>query len=167
MPLHQCHSINAQPITAEAFAAYGQVIAATPDSKPFDYRDAQLDLSQGTPRFYIMRLPYQGLRFHQITRHQRCTQCLGALAGKSWFIGVAAPTSDHKPNLSTLKAFLIPGTCFVKLHKGTWHAGPYFQGEWADFYNLELADTNQVDHDTYNLLTTHGYELEIVPTVSA
>ncbi|WP_420224243.1 hypothetical protein [Pigmentiphaga litoralis] len=26
------------------------------------------------------------------------------------------------------------------LNLGTWHAGPYFDGETASFFNLELAD---------------------------
>lgn len=31
------------------------------------------------PRFYIMRLPARGLRFHRITYHGKVTQCLGSL----------------------------------------------------------------------------------------
>jgi hypothetical protein len=30
-------------------------------------------------RFYIMRLPRRGLKFHRITYHAQCTQCLGGL----------------------------------------------------------------------------------------
>lgn len=32
-----------------------------------------------TCRFYIMRLPARGLRFHRITFHGKVTQCLGGL----------------------------------------------------------------------------------------
>jgi hypothetical protein len=40
---------------------------------------------------------------------------------------------------------------FVKLERGTWHAGPLFVGSaHADFYNLELSDTNVVDHNTHD-----------------
>jgi len=45
----------------------------------------------------------------------------------------------------------IPGNYFIKLNQGTWHAGPYFDDEFVDFYNLELSDTNINDHHTYNL----------------
>jgi len=39
---------------------------------------------------------------------------------------------------------------FVKLHQATWHAGPFFSdGQHMDFYNLELADTNVVDHHSH------------------
>ena len=31
----------------------------------------------------------------------------------------------------------------IKLHLGTWHAGPLFDADSASFFNLELSDTNQ------------------------
>ena len=57
-----------------------QVVGTSEDGKVFDGEDAQLVLDKGTPRFYIMRLPKRGLRFHRITYHQQCTQCLGGLS---------------------------------------------------------------------------------------
>ena len=54
------------------------------------------------------------------------------------------------PKESDLVAFRIPSNCFVKLHAGTWHAGPLFpEPDNMSFYNLELADTNVVDHNTH------------------
>lgn len=153
--------LSAQPITPEHFKPYGQVIFASPDGKPYDTNDAQLCLNQGIPRFYIMRLHNRGLNFSRITRHQKCTQCLGSLEGKEWLIAVAAPT-DVDPNLKTLSAFQIPGNCFIKLNVGTWHAGPYFTHDTVDFYNLELSDTNITDHDTCDLIEKYNVEFEIV-----
>lgn len=46
--------------------------------------------------------------------------------------------------------FRIPHGVFVKLERGTWHAGPLFDGDGMDFYNLELADTNVVDHNAHD-----------------
>ncbi len=139
-------------LTPEAFAAFGQVIAPTEDGTPFGPHDAALDLSRGTPRFYIMRLPRRGLRFKQITRHRDVTQCLAAVGGKSWFIAVAPPgkVEDPKaqPGLDDIKAFKIPGDVAIKLHRGSWHAGPFFEDDEISFFNLELADTNEVDHQT-------------------
>ena len=50
----------------------------------------------------------------------------------------------------------------IMLNIGTWHAGPYFDAESVDFYNLELSDTNITDHDTCNLRKSYGVELELV-----
>jgi hypothetical protein len=43
-------SIEATPST---FKEYGQVIEASPDGEEFGPNDAQLDLTQGIPRFSI------------------------------------------------------------------------------------------------------------------
>ena len=154
--------LQAQLITSENFRPYGQVISASVDGKNYDTEDAQLNLQNGIPRFYIMRLHHKGRKFHTITRHTQCTQCLGSLEGKDWLIAVAPPNNDtDEPALEDIAAFRIPGNCFIKLEIGTWHAGPYFEHEFVDFYNLELSDTNIVDHFTHNFLKSHQLEFEI------
>ena len=156
----QRRSLVAQDISSESFASFGQVIWAEEDGKAFDHEDAQLKLDQGTPRFYIMRLEDKPLRFSQITHHKQCTQCLGALEGLDWYMAVAP--AEAAPDESNLRAFRIPGNCFVKLEPGTWHAGPYFVHPAVSFYNLELSDTNVVDHHTHHF-DAEGVEFEIMP----
>jgi ureidoglycolate hydrolase len=155
-------SLLSKLVTSESFQPYGQLITASVDGKSFDRRDALLSLEKGIPRFYIMRLHKRGLKFNKITRHQMCTQCLGSLEGKEWSIAVAPPSEKMQPNLEEIVAFRIPGNCFIKLEVGTWHAGPYFEDDVIDFYNLELSDTNVVDHFTHDLLKCDNLELEII-----
>ena len=152
----------AQWVTRENFRSYGQVIFAAVDGKSFDAEDAQLNLQNGVPRFYIMRLLEKGRKFGKITRHVQCTQCLGSLEGKDWLMAVAPPGDSDKPSLDDIVAFRIPGNCFIKLDVGTWHAGPYFDADFVDFYNLELSDTNVVDHFTFDFVKHHNLEFEIV-----
>ncbi|GAB4551016.1 MAG: hypothetical protein Tsb0014_45400 [Pleurocapsa sp.] len=154
--------LPAELITVDGFKPYGQLIKPSPDGKTFDDTDAQLQLNNGTPRFYIMRLQRRGRKFHTITRHRLCTQCLGSLNGQEWLMAFCPPSEALEPDLSQIKAFRIPGDCFVKLEVGTWHAGPYFDREFMDFYNLELSDTNIVDHFTHNFLTKQNLEFEII-----
>lgn len=154
-------SIPASLITQDAFRPYGQLIQASADGKEYDREDAQLQLQNGIPRFYIMRLNGRGKIFDRITRHRQCTQCLGSLEGKEWLIAVAPPRDVDKPNPDEIRAFRIPGNCFIKLEVGTWHAGPYFESDRIDFYNLELSDTNLTDHDTCNLQHAYGIQFEI------
>jgi len=146
---------SARCLDPASFAPFGQVITATLDGTPYGPDDAQLELSAGIPRFYLMRLPYQELIIRRITRHCRCTQCLGSLLGQEWFLAVAPPSPrddlDAAPLLEEIVIWRISGTCFVKLHRGTWHAGPYFLAPEMDFYNLELSDTNLSDHHTCDL----------------
>jgi hypothetical protein len=77
-------------------------------------------------------------------------------------MAVCPPSTAAEPDLDRLKAFRIPGDCFIKLEVGTWHAGPYFDHEVVNFYNLELSDTNIADHDTYNFLSRQNIKFEII-----
>ena len=156
------NQLQAAPITPEGFRPFGQVIFPSPDGVSYGPEDAQLCLHNGMPRFYIMRLKERGRRFHTITRHRKCTQCLGSLGGREWLIAVAPPSKADWPDPNAIRAFQIQGDCFIKLERGTWHAGPYFDGQVVDFYNLELSDTNITDHQTCNLTTAYSLEYEIV-----
>ncbi len=154
--------LPAKLITVEEFKPYGQLITPAKDGKSYDDQDAQLNLKNGTTRFYIMRLEKRGRKFDKITRHSQCTQCLGSLGGKEWLIAVSPPSRSDRPDLNQLAAFRIPGDCFIKLAVGTWHAGPYFDDDFIDFYNLELSDTNIVDHFSHNFRQVEQLEFEII-----
>jgi hypothetical protein len=71
-------------ITADAFAPFGTLIAVADDGKPFGPDEAQLELTRGTPRFYVMRLKRRDKAFTHITRHLSVTQCLASVGGKPW-----------------------------------------------------------------------------------
>jgi ureidoglycolate hydrolase len=162
----QERALVAEPISAAAFAPYGDFIAQTEDGVPFGAADARLDLSQGTPRFYVMRLDARPLSFTRITRHLKVTQCLASVGGQSWLIAVAPPlepdNAKAEPALESIKAFVVPGDAAIMLHKGTWHAGPFFEGRELGFFNLELADTNVIDHHNSYLDKRFGVALKLV-----
>ncbi|XP_007009735.2 PREDICTED: uncharacterized protein LOC18586342 [Theobroma cacao] len=164
--------------TQESFKEYGQVIEASPDGDEFGPKDAQLDLSKGIPRFYIMHLQDRPLEFSKITHHASVTQCLGSIGGHVWYLGIAKPSimdseeirSDNgkiliqshcghryvPPAVDDVCVFRISGPKFLKLNHGTWHAGPLFKADIMDFYNLELSDTNVVDHTTHDFIKENG-----------
>ena len=112
-----------------------------------------------------MHLPRRGMTFDRITYHANVTQCLGGLNPASWYLAVAAPSGSvqNAPAEQDLHAFKIPAGKFVKLHQGTWHAGPLFQEhDSMKFYNLELSDTNQVDHNTHVYSHKDGLQFEVI-----
>lgn len=163
----QVRDLPIEPLTAEAFAPFGTVIAAGEDGAPFGPGDAQLVLSEGTPRFYIMRIPGRGLTIGGITRHRQVTQALASVGGEPWVVAVAPPIAVEdaaaEPALADIRAFRIPGDVAIMLHCGAWHAGPLFpEGELRSFFNLELADTNVVDHQNCILTQTYGTALRLV-----
>lgn len=157
--------LPALPATPETIAPYGTLIRPRPDGGAFGPEDARLELSRGVPRFYIMRLARRPLLVRGITRHVRVTQCLAACAGGVWMILLAPPDAPEDPaalpDPARLAAFRLGPREALALHRGTWHAGPLFAAEEMDFFNLELADTNEVDHHTVNLERQFGFAVEV------
>ncbi|KAM7274886.1 hypothetical protein ACFE04_016752 [Oxalis oulophora] len=147
--------------TPESFKEFGQVCEASTDGGKFGPQDAQLDLTRGIPRFSIMHLENQPLKFQTITHHANVTQCLGSIGAHVWYLGVSKPSildSDHNksekiirtsksghlyepPKVDDVRVFRIAGPKFIKLNRGTWHDGPLFKETQMDFYNLELTNT--------------------------
>ena len=151
-------SIRAQTLTDESFAPYGDIIKPWFSGEQFD-RDYAYDpakeathvklvMTNGAPVLRIMQQRLRGLAFSKMARHLKVSQCLGSLQGKEWFMAVAAPTPDKAaPDLADIAAFRIPGDRIIKLHVGTWHAGPHFTHDECLFLNLENEDTNTRDFE--------------------
>ena len=83
-----------------------QVISAIDDMKTFDQEDAQLNLTNGKPRFYIMRLPAKpsGLSFTSITHHKEVTQCLGGLTPHPWCV---SPSPSFRMIIKVLQQYSL------------------------------------------------------------
>uniref|UniRef100_A0A1J3CIJ4 Ureidoglycolate hydrolase n=1 Tax=Noccaea caerulescens TaxID=107243 RepID=A0A1J3CIJ4_NOCCA len=177
--------VNLIPVeaTSENFREYGQIIEASRDGDHFGPNDAQLDLSRGIPRFYIMRIQDRSFGFSKITHHANVTQCLGSIGGHVWYLGVAkqslieddgskkvdnveSGSGGHlyvPPAIEEVRVFRVSGQKFVKLNRGTWHAGPLFRDSPMDFYNLELSDTNEVDHTVHDFVKNNGVTFRFNP----
>ena len=74
-----------------------------------------------------------------------------ALIAGDYTLSLTLGTLHVKASPAAVRVFRVAPHTFVKLHRGTWHAGPLWPGTDAQrtFYNLELADTNVVDHNTH------------------
>ena len=164
-PAHQSgrRELVAAPITAAGFAPFGCLITPLADGSRAGAIDASLDLAGGKPRFFIMDLDYRGMEFARITRHRAVTQVLASAAARPWLLGVAPPHGPHGPRaeplLEDIAAFAIPGGVAVLLYRGTWHAGPFFHDPSMAFFNLELEDTNEADHQSCDLAARYGVTL--------
>jgi ureidoglycolate lyase len=159
--------LPARAATPAAIAPYGTLVEPGEDGTPFGQADAVLDLGRGTPRLYIMRLTHRPMRVTDITCHAAVTQCLASTRGEEWFIALATPgdadDAAAMPDPAGIEAFRIPGGTALALHRGTWHAGPFFTAPTMDFLNLELADTNTADHRTVRLDREFGLAFDILP----
>lgn len=154
----QLHRVTVRPLTHEDFAPFGQVLEPRiskgqfilPDHNPGTSPDElQLTLDQGIPRLWIMQMAGVKPQFSEMARHLKVTQCLGSLGGGEWFFAVAAP--DTQPNLEDVVGFRIPGDRIIKLHFGTWHAGPHPVTAAGLFLNLENMNTRREDFEAVSL----------------
>ena len=144
--------LTSLPLQNCRFERFGTAIIPVDDMTPHSDVDAQLHFEGTDLRYYVMRLRHRPAVLASMTRHQRATQCLGSADAQPWWLAVAASELDPE-ELSAASIQLVkvsPGEA-VKLHQGTWHAGPFFHAPSALFYNLELGDTNLTDHNSHAL----------------
>jgi hypothetical protein len=142
-----------QPIRPDdpRFSSCGTLLLPQDDPSAFGPQDAELHFdADGHPRFYLMRLRRRPPVLAAMTSHQRVSQCLGSADAQAWWLAVAPP-GPPRPDGSiasdqVLLVKMLPGEG-VKLHPGTWHAGPFLNTASALFFNLELRTTNEDDHN--------------------
>jgi ureidoglycolate lyase len=149
------HTVQAEPLTAEAFEPFGQVIASG---------DMEMEL-RGEEEFHLNVLHYErrALRCDHLNRHHRATQALVALAGKPTLVVVAAKeydftTPDHLPQIH---AFLCDGSAGINLALGTWHWGPYPLIDHVDLVNVQGKDF-ATDNEIAYLERDLGVMVEVV-----
>ena len=130
----------------------GTALREVDDMTPPGEQDAELRFGPGQLRYYVMRLPRRSLDVSAMTRHLNATQCLSSAEGQPFWM-LLAPPELQGPVLDASRAWLLRVDAGegIKLHLGTWHAGPLFEAPSASFFNLELMDTNQRDHETLAL----------------
>jgi ureidoglycolate lyase len=140
--------VQAEPLTAEAFAPFGQVIAEG---------DMVMELRDGEA-FHLNVLSYDRhpLECDHLNRHHKATQALVALAGRPTLVVVAPKQHDFssRDHLSSVRAFVCDGTAGINLALGTWHWGPYPLMDHVDLVNVQgkgFADDNEVAHLTRDL----------------
>ena len=119
---------------------------------PHSSCDAELKFNGDNLRYYVMRLHRRAAVLGSMTRHIQATQCLGSADAQPWWLAVAtAKLQSEQLDHSTVQLVKVQPGEAVKLHQGTWHAGPFFLATTALFFNLELSDTNLVDHNSQPL----------------
>ena len=135
--------VQAEPLTAEEFEPFGQVIATG---------DMVMELREGE-QFTLNVLAYDRHRLvcDHLNRHHRATQALVALAGRPTLVVVAPAALDFstRDHLASVRAFVCDGTAGINLALSTWHWGPYPLMDHVDLVNVQGAgflDDNEVAH---------------------
>ena len=119
--------LTAQPLTASAFAAFGEVLAA-PAQPGRSYFDAALanGRSGAWPSLSIVhvlptaRLP---LSVTQLERHEFSSQSFVPMHAGRWLVIVCPSAADGGPDAAAAQAFVARPDQGVTLRRGTWHHG--------------------------------------------
>jgi ureidoglycolate lyase len=116
-----------EPLSAEAFAPYGEVLDATGDFVRINaglcarhHDRARLDFADGRAGISIFdaearALPYG---FDLVERHPLGSQAFLPMTQHP-FLVIVAPDADGRPGAP--RAFLTSGAQGINLHRGTWH----------------------------------------------
>ena len=155
VPEHKPFTVRAEPLTAAAFAPFGQLVKEG---------DMVMEL-RGEEVFHLNVLHYErgDLRCDHLNRHHRATQMLVALAGKPTLLVVAPKELDFstEDHLSSVRAFICDGTAGVNLALGTWHWGPYPIHDEVDLVNVQGKNFS-TDNEVAYLARDLGVVVEVV-----
>ena len=124
--------VSVEPLTAEAFKPFGDVMEATESAQHFSinqgfaerfHRLAQIDVTQdgGQPAISIFkaRARAQPVQLRVLEKHPHGSQAFMPLSGHAYLVVVAL--GGDTPDMSTLKCFSATAQQGVNYAKGTWH----------------------------------------------
>jgi ureidoglycolate lyase len=137
------HVVHAQPLTPEAFAPFGDVLAVEPDEAAIEVRDGETWLLN------VLSYERRPLVCDHLNAHHRATQALLPLGSRPALLVVAPPAATFAgpADLDLVRAFVLDGRAGVNLGFGTWHWGPYPVADRVDLLNLQgrgFADDNEI-----------------------
>lgn len=136
-----------QPLTAEAFAPFGDVIAFDAPAEVREINDGhclrfhdlarlELDAEAGRPLVSLFRaspLPLP-IRVQRMERHPLSSQAFYPLGARPWLV-VVAPPGPFDP--AAVRAFLARGDQGVNYRPGTWHHFCLALGQVSDFLVID------------------------------
>jgi ureidoglycolate lyase len=149
-------SVVAEPLTADAFAPFGQVLGAPAGDAHADgpgwrwwAETAYVEADAG-PRMGVGHLLLEPaeLRFDWAERHMRTPELIAPLGGD---IAIHVAPAEHldepgrAPALDAYRAFRVPAGRGVLLSPGVWHAAPFAIGGPTAVMVLIAAGTGQND----------------------
>ena len=118
-------TIVAEPITPDAFAPYGDVLAC-PAEPGRVYCDQ--GLANGRPEVgaslslaHIAPVAEMPLRVWQMERHEFSSQSFVPLDAARYVIVVAPKAANGGPDADKARAFLVPGTIGITYYADVWH----------------------------------------------
>ncbi len=119
--------IVAEPLTAEAFAPFGEVIPVPETPGRTYYEEALGNLRPAARPSLSVSLrpetPDRPLRAEMLERHEFSSQTFMPLDVARWLVVVAPHAATGGPDQSAIRAFVATGRQGVTYRPNTWHHG--------------------------------------------
>ncbi|MEB3753144.1 ureidoglycolate lyase [Acinetobacter sp. MD2(2019)] len=125
--------VKIQPLTAEAFAPFGEVIgcegnaffhindAHTERYHALVETEAQGEAQVGISIFRNIKTTQLPLDISMLERHPKGSQAFIPMQGQKFLIVVALSANEQQPDLHQVHAFMSNGAQGVNYRAGTWH----------------------------------------------
>ena len=165
--------LEVELLTAEAFAPYGQLIAARDGAADFSrpLLDVwHLDYRADAPiRLQIMRYHEKPMTFSRLERHTRVSEGRIPLDGARAVVAVAGATGvapDDAPDPSAVRAFRFDGSCGLLFTPGVWHSLDSFPlaVPYADFVLLsDQATEDEIEAWTHPSSGERAHVVDYAP----
>ena len=115
------------PLTAQAFASFGDVVEA-PEKPGRAYFETSIGnlRPEARPRLWMLtKMPVAGLplEIRSLERHEFSSQSFVPIEIGPWLIVVAPHAAQGGPDVSRARAFIANARQGVSYRPGTWHSG--------------------------------------------
>ena len=156
-------SLRAAPLTAEAFAPFGEVVLSPREAGERNLYTRWLGSSHAgmTPRLHVNRIAPSTLpaAFCALERHPHTAQIFLPLDVACYLIVVAASDPNGEPLYRNAQAFLAPGNLGIVYAPGTWHTGMVVLERHGSFSVLMWRNDGDSDEEFFSLPTPLRVEL--------
>ena len=116
-----------QPLTAEAFAPFGEVVDLLAEKRrEYATRAFEHDHVPGAPSMWVSYPPGVAsgtLRLQKLERHPHATQTFVPIEAGRYLIVVCEAAADGSPDLTTLRALIANETQAITYGRNVWHHG--------------------------------------------
>jgi ureidoglycolate lyase len=146
-------SVTAVPLEREAYARFGDVIAAKPGWRPANQGSAQksehlaelIDLRGARPNLSVFRCAPREVPFEValLEKHEASTQVFVPMNASRYLVIVAL--GGDRPEVSTLAAFVATGAQGITYRPGVWHHPMIALDHETDFFCLVYEDGTSAD----------------------
>lgn len=144
-------SIEAAPLSREAYAQFGDVIEASGakdgwrsanqgSAQKSEHLAELVDLRAARPNLSVFRCAPRQVPFEValLEKHEASTQVFVPMNGSRYLVIVAL--GDSEPDLSTLAAFVATGAQGITYRPGVWHHPMVALDRETDFFCLVFED---------------------------